>query len=79
MRLAAAIPSRKRERLTSDQGELPWSIGKARREGLFPGQLISVDAREFDLVLTSAFFGIQPRAGQVPAQLKVHLPAKGRR
>src|SRR5713226_6150659 len=49
MRLAAAIPPQKREGLTSDQGELLLSIGKAGREALFRGQRISVDAREFDL------------------------------
>jgi hypothetical protein len=49
MRLAAAIPPQKREGLTSDQGELLLSIGKARREVLFRGQWISVDGREFDL------------------------------
>jgi hypothetical protein len=49
MRLAAAIPHEKREGLTSDQGELLLSIGKARREALFRGQQISVDGREFDL------------------------------
>ena len=49
MRLAAAIPPQKRAGLTSDQGELLLSIGKARREVLFGGQWISVDGREFDL------------------------------
>ncbi len=48
MRLAAAIPSQKREGLTSDQGELLLSIGKARREALFRGQRISLDGRELD-------------------------------
>jgi hypothetical protein len=48
MRLAAAIPSQKREGLTSDQGELLLRIGKARREALFRGQRISVDGKEFD-------------------------------
>jgi hypothetical protein len=48
MRLASAIPSQKRERLTSDQGELLLSIGKVRREALFRCQRISVDGREFD-------------------------------
>ena len=49
MRLAAAIPHEKRAGLTSDQGELLLSIGKASRETLFRGQRISVDGREFDL------------------------------
>jgi hypothetical protein len=49
MRLAAAIPQEKRGDLTSDQGELLLSIGKASREALFRGQRISVDGREFDL------------------------------
>jgi hypothetical protein len=48
MRLAAAIPSQQREGLTSDQGELLLSIGKAKREALFRGQRISVDGKEFD-------------------------------
>jgi len=49
MRLAAAIPPQKREGLTSDQGELLLTIGKAQREALFRGQRISVDGKEFDL------------------------------
>lgn len=48
MRLAAAIPSQKREGITSDQGEFLLTIGKAKREALFRGQRISVDGREFD-------------------------------
>jgi hypothetical protein len=50
MRLAAAIPPPKRERLTSDQGELLLHLGKARREVLFRGQRISVDGKEFDFI-----------------------------
>jgi hypothetical protein len=49
MRLAAAIPSQKREGLTSDQGEFLLTIGKVKREALFRGQRISIDGREFDL------------------------------
>jgi hypothetical protein len=49
MRLAAAIPPQRRAGLTSDQGDVLLSIGKASREVLFCGQRISVDGREFDL------------------------------
>jgi hypothetical protein len=49
MRLAAAIPPQKRERLSSDQGELLLSVGRARRETLFRGDRISLDGRSLDL------------------------------
>jgi hypothetical protein len=49
MRLAAAIPPQKREGLTSDQGELLLSIGKARTEMLFRGDRISLDGKTLDL------------------------------
>jgi hypothetical protein len=49
MRLAAAIPPPKRERLTSDHGEFLLSIGKTRRETLFRGDRICFDGKEFDL------------------------------
>jgi hypothetical protein len=49
MRLAAAIPAEKREGLTSDQGELLLSIGKAGREMLFRSDRISLDGRTLDL------------------------------
>jgi hypothetical protein len=49
MRLAAAIPPGKRAGLTSDQGELLLSVGKARREALFRDQQISLDGRVLDL------------------------------
>ena len=49
MRLAAAIPSQKREGLTSDHGEFLLTIGKVKREALFRGQRVSVTGREFDL------------------------------
>ena len=49
MRLAAAIPSQKREGLTSDQGELLLSIGKAKRQALFRSDRISLDGRMLDL------------------------------
>jgi hypothetical protein len=49
MRLAAAIPPQKRAGLTSDQGELLLSIGKARRELLFRGDRISLNGRTLDL------------------------------
>lgn len=49
MRLAAAIPPQKRAGLTSDQGELLLSIGKARREMLFRGDRISLDGRTLAL------------------------------
>jgi hypothetical protein len=45
MRLAAAIPPQKRERLTSDHGELLLSIGKAQREALFRSDRISLDGK----------------------------------
>ena len=49
MRLAAAIPSQKREGLTSDHGELLLSVGKARREALFRSDRIPLDGRMLDL------------------------------
>jgi hypothetical protein len=49
MRLAAAIPPQRRAGLTSDQGELLLSIGKARREMLFRGDRISLNGKTFDL------------------------------
>ena len=49
MRLAAAIPAQNRSGLTSDQGELLLSIGKARREALFRSDRISLDGRMLDL------------------------------
>lgn len=48
MRLAAAVPPQKRVGLTSDQGELLLSIGKARREMLFRGDRISLNGRTLD-------------------------------
>jgi len=48
MRLAAAVPPQKRAGLTSDQGELLLSIGKARRETLFRGDRISLNGRTLD-------------------------------
>ena len=48
MRLAAAIPAQKREGLTSDHGELLLSIGQKKREALFGGERISIDAKNFD-------------------------------
>jgi hypothetical protein len=61
MRLAAAIPSQKREGLTSDQGELLLSIGKARREALFRGQRISVDGRELDFKVLVSLSRVEAR------------------
>jgi hypothetical protein len=49
MRLAAAVPPQKREGLTSDQGELLLSIGKARREMLFRDDRISLNGRTLDM------------------------------
>ena len=49
MRLAAAIPAQNRAGLTSDQGELLLSIGKARREALFRSDRISLDGKMLDL------------------------------
>jgi len=49
MRLAAAIPTQNRSRLTSDHGELLLAVGKARREALFRNERISLDGRMLDL------------------------------
>ena len=48
MRLAAAIPAQKREKLTSDHGELLLSISQKKREALFRGERISMDGKQFD-------------------------------
>jgi hypothetical protein len=61
MRLAAAIPSQKREGLTSDQGELLLSIGKARREALFRGDRICLDGTMLDLRELVRFSRVETR------------------
>jgi hypothetical protein len=48
MRLAAAIPAEKRERLTSDHGELLLNIDQKKRQALFRGERISIDGKQFD-------------------------------
>ncbi len=61
MRLAAAIPPDKRAGLTSDQGELLLSIGKARREALFGGKRISIDGRELDFKEIASLSRVEAR------------------
>ncbi len=48
MRLAAAIPAQKRERLTSDHGELLLNMDQKKRQALFRGESISIDGKHFD-------------------------------
>jgi hypothetical protein len=48
MRLAAAIPTEKREGLTSDHGELLLSIGQKKRQVLFGGERISIGGNPLD-------------------------------
>jgi hypothetical protein len=48
MRLAAVIPARERDGLTSDHGEMLLSIGQKKREALFRGERISIDGKQFE-------------------------------
>ena len=48
MRLAAAIPAQKRERLTSDHGELLLNIDQKKRQALFRGESVSIDGKSVD-------------------------------
>ena len=48
MRLAAAIPAQKRERLTSDHGELLLNMDQKKRQALFRGESVSIDGKSVD-------------------------------